>query len=566
MKNKKYIVVGGVAGGASAAARIRRLNENAEILILDKGPNISFSNCCLPNYFSGEINSIDNLVLFEPAGFKKMFNLEAKVNQEVIKIEADKHKVIVKDLTNRNVYEESYDYLILSPGAHAIKPTNIKGIDGENVFVVKNVADVRKIDAFAKSNNVTDIVVVGGGFIGVETAECFKKAGKNVTLVEAQDQIMCTFDYDFVQMLHKELYDNGINLILSDCVVEIDKDKVVLSSGREVKATMVIMAIGVKPDIKMAVDSGIEVGETGGIKVDAKFRTNLPDVYAVGDAIEVHNSITKKKTRLPLAGPAQRQARMAADGIFGRTVNNRGVIGSSAIRVFNLNAAVTGLNEEACKKAGIDYMTAYILPFDKVKLLPNPSVLHFKLIFENPTGRILGAQAIGKGNATKRIDVIATMITMGGYLEDLKELELCYAPPFGTAKDVVNVAAMVGLNLLNGEYKQVPMTKITELVENGEYIIDARERDAYQASHVKGSINIPLSEIRQRHNEIPRDRTVYIHCRTSWYSYYSIRALQGYGINNVVNIQGSFLGFSNYLYFNDKTTGRESILTGYNFN
>lgn len=563
---KKYLVVGGVAGGASAAARIRRLDENANILILDKGPNISFSNCCLPNYFSGEIKETDDLIIFDPPTFKKMFNLEAKVNQEVTKIHAQEHKVAVKDLVSGKTYEETYDYLILSPGAAAIKPKTISGIDGENVFIVKNVADVKKIDAFIKNTNVQDVAVVGGGFIGVETAECFKHSGKNVTLIEAVDQIMCPFDYDFAQILHKELHDNGINLILNDSVTGIEKDKVVLSSGKTVKATMVIMAIGVTPDIKMAVESGIELGETGAIKVDAKFRTNLPDVYAVGDAIEVFHSITKKKTRLPLAGPAQRQARSAVDGIFGRTVQNKGVIGSSAIRIFGINAASTGMNEKNCKLAGIDYMTAYVMPGDKVGLMPNPSPMHFKLVFENPTGRILGAQAIGKGNATKRVDVIATMITMGGYLEDLKELELCYAPPFGTAKDVVNFAAIVGLNLLNGEYKQVPMTKLRELVEKGEYILDVREKEGFDLSHVEGAVNIPLSEIRQRHNEIPKDRTVYIHCRTSWYSYYAIKALKGFGFNNIVNIQGSFLGFSHYEYFNDQITGRKSILTGYNFN
>lgn len=564
--SKRYLVVGGVAGGASAAARIRRLDENADILILDKGPNISFSNCCLPNFFSGEIKAVDDLIIFDPPTFKQLFNLDARVNNEVVKIKAEEHKVVVKELLTGKEYEEQYDYLILSPGASAIKPKSINGIDAENVFIVKNVADVRKIDSYIQKNNVKDVVVVGGGFIGIETAECLKHSGKNVSLIEAQNQVMAPLDYDMVQMLHKELYDNGINLTLGDSLVSIEESQVVLSSGATIKADAVIMAIGVSPDVKMAVESGVELGVTGGIKVDQKFRTNLVDVYAVGDAIEVHNSQTKKKTRLSLAGPAQRQARSAVDGIFGRTVQNRGVIGSSAIRVFGINAASTGLNEKTCKKEGIDYMTAYVMPGDKVGLMPDSKPMHFKLIFENPTGRILGAQAVGVGNVTKRVDVIATMITMGGYLEDLKELELCYAPPFGTAKDVVNFAALVGLNLLNGEYKQVPMVQLRELVESGAYIIDVREKPAFNLSHVEGAVNIPLSEIRQRYNEIPKDRTVYIHCRTSWYSYYAIKALKGFGFNNVINIQGSFLGFSHYEYFNDKTTDRKPILTGYNFN
>lgn len=563
---KRYLVVGGVAGGASTAARIRRLDENAEILIFDKGPNVSFSNCCLPNFLSREVPTSDKLILFDPPTFKSMFNLDARVNQEVYKILADEHKVLVRDVVTGEEYEDHYDYLILSPGAKAIRPKAIQGVDGENVFVIKNVADVRKLDNFLIEKDVKDVVVVGGGFIGVEAAECLKHSGKNVSLVEAMDQIMAPFDYDFVQTLHKELYDNGVNLIVSDSVKEIHEDKVVLASGKEIKATAVVMAVGVTPDIQMAVESGIETGVTGAIKVDHNYRTNLPDVYAVGDAIEVFNSITKKPTKLPLAGPAQRQARSAADSIFGRTVQNKGVIGSSCIRVFKMHGASTGLNERACIEAGINYMTAVVTPGDKVGLMPDMNPMQFKLVFEYPTGKILGAQAVGRGDVTKRVDVIATMITMGGTLEDLKELELTYAPPFGTAKDVVNYAALVGLNLLNGEFKQVPGRDLRKLVEEGAYIIDVRERDSYEASHVEGAINIPMSEIRERYNEIPRDKTVYVHCRTSWYSYYVIRALKGFGFDNIVNIQNSFIGFSYYEYFNDQTTGRKSILTGYNFN
>ena len=563
--SKRYIVVGGVAGGASTAARIRRIDENAEIQIYDKGPDVSFSNCCLPNHLSGEVKHSDDLVLYHPAAFKKSFHLDAKVNHEVVKILPQEHKILVKDLKTGKEFTDSYDYLILSPGAKAIRPASIKNVDAENVFVMKNVQDMREIDAFLETNEVSDVCVVGGGFIGVEAAECLKHSGKNVTLVEAANQIMAPFDEDMVQMLHKELYDNKVELILGDSVTEITPEEVVLKSGRRVKAQLVIMAIGVTPDIAFAKESGIMVGETGGIVVDHNYQTNCKDVYAVGDAIEVFHAITKKKTRLPLAGPAQKQARNVANALFGKPFSNKGVIGSSCIRVFGLNAAGTGLNEKECQKHGIDYRVALVIPNDKVGLMPNANPIHLKLIYEYPSGQILGAQAIGKGDVVGRVNVIAAMITMHGTLEDLKDLELCYAPAFGTAKDAVNLAALAGLNYLNGVYEQVPVTKVRELVENGEYILDVRGKGAFEHSHIKGAVNIPMGEIRERYHEIPKDRTVYVHCRTSWNSYYAIQALKGFGYHNVVNIQGSFLGLSYYEFFKDVTTGREPIVTGYNF-
>lgn len=564
--SKKYVIIGGVAGGGSAAARIRRLDENAEIMIYEKGPNTSFSNCCLPNFLSREVKTSDDLVLFSTDEFRKFFNLPAKVNHEVIKIMADEHKVLVKNLETGEEFEDSYDYLVLSPGASAIRPESIKGVNNKNVFTLKNVYDVKLIDNYLVENDVNDIVVVGGGFIGCEVAECLRHNGKNVSLVEATNQIMSPYDYDMVQILHKTMHDNGIKLVLNEVVTEICDDKVILKSGKEIKAGAVIMAVGVKPETKLAQEAGIELGQTGGIKVDHNFRTNLADVYAVGDAIEVTNAITFEKTLLPLAGPAQRQARNAVDHMFGRTVLNRGVIGSSCIRLFNMHAAATGLNEKECQRLGIDYRTARVMPMDKVGLMPTAKPIHFKLVFQYPTGKILGAQAIGEGDVNKRVDVIATMITMGGHLEDLRELELCYAPPFGTAKDATNFAAFVGLNIINGEYKQVPLTCVRELVEKGAVIIDTREAEAFNKSHIKGAKNIPLSQFRERYKEIPMDVPVYVHCRTSWYSYYAIRCLQGKGYKNVHNIQGSFLALSYYEYFDDIMTGREPILTDYNFN
>ncbi|WP_058485421.1 FAD-dependent oxidoreductase [Defluviitalea phaphyphila] len=563
---RKILVVGGVAGGASAAARIRRLDESAEIIMFEKGPHVSFSNCCLPNHLSGMISESEDLVLMTPEIFKKRFNIEARVNNEVIKINRDKKTIIVKDLITKKEYEEAYDKLILSPGANPVIP-KVEGCNKPHVFTIRNVVDIDKLNKYVKNNNIKDIAVIGGGFIGVEIVENLKLANLdfNITLIEASNQIMDTLDYDMVQILHKEMIDKGINLILEDSVIKINDDNIKLFSGKEIPAQAVIIAIGVKPETKLAKEAGLEIGETGGIKVDHNYLTSDKDIYAVGDAIEVYHKITKTKTRLPLAGPAQRQARAAADHMYGIPHRNTGVIGSSCVKLFDLNVASTGLTEKDAKNAGIPYDFVYIIPGDIVGIMPDNSPLHFKLIYEVPTGKILGAQAVGKGNATKRIDVIATMIMMNGTLEDLKELELCYAPAFNTAKDPVNYAALVGLNLLNGVFKQVPVYKVRELVENNAFIIDVRERKEYEAGHLINAINIPLSELRERISEIPKDRPVYLHCRSSQRSYYAIMALQNMGFDNLYNISGSYLGICLYEYYNDKITGRKKIVTKYNF-
>ncbi|MFW5894685.1 MAG: FAD-dependent oxidoreductase [Bacillota bacterium] len=563
---KKVLVVGGVAGGASVAARVRRLDEHAEVTMFERGPYVSFSNCSLPFYFSNMIENSQDMVLMNPEQFKKQYNINAKVQHEVIKIKPEEKKVVVKDLANEEVFEESYDALYLSPGAEAILPPSIKGIDSDNVFVVKTVPDVDKIDAYIKANNVQDVTVVGGGYIGLEVMENLKMAGLNVTLVEACDQVLLPYDKDITQIIQKEIIDNDVNLVINDCITEIHSDKVVTESKKEIKAQMVIMAIGVKPEVALAKDAGIEIGQTGGIKVDANFRTNKKDIYAVGDAIETFCSISHKPTRLPLAGPAQRQARAAADNFYGRPVNNRGIIGSSCIRLFDLNIANTGFNEKQCQEQGYQYDFVYLIPSDKVGIIPGAAPMHLKLIFEVPTGRILGCQAVGKGNVDKRVDVIATMITMNGTLDDLKELELCYSPMFNTAKDPLNHAALVGLNILNGEYKQIKVSEVRDIVENGGFIMDCREADEFAQGHVKGAHNIPMSEFRERLDEIPKDEPVYVHCRSGQRSYNTVRALNQLGYDKVYNISGSFLGISYYEYFEDVTNNREKIVTEYNFN
>ncbi|MED4017805.1 FAD-dependent oxidoreductase [Sutcliffiella cohnii] len=561
---KKIVIVGGVAGGASVAARVRRLDESAEVIMFEKGPHVSFSNCSLPYHLSGIVEDSEKLVLMSPKIFKDRYNIEARVHQEVVQINRDKKTITVTDLLTDTNYEESYDKLVLSPGASPIRP-NLEGINNSNVFTVRNVVDIEKIHSYIKHNGVKDIAVIGGGFIGVEVAENLKLADYNVTLVEFANQVMAPFDYDMAQILHKEMVDHGVNLVLDDGLAKIDDGHIITNSGKRVDAQAVILAIGVRPETSLAKDAGLEIGETGSIKVDRNYVTSDKDIYAVGDAIEVYHRLLHKPTRLALAGPAQKQARAVADHIYGIPNRNIGVIGSSSIHLFDLNAASTGLNARTAEQAGMMHDYVYLMPGDKVGLMPNSNPMHFKLIFEYPTGRILGAQAIGKGNVDKRIDVIATMITMNGTLEDLKDLELTYSPMLGTAKDVVNHAALVGLNVLHGSYKEVKVSQVRELVENSAFIIDAREKNEYNDGHFNNAVNIPLSEFRQRLHEIPKDRPVYIHCRSGQRSYNMVMALQHLGYNNVNNISGSYLGVNLYEYFNDYVTGRDKIVTKYNF-
>ena len=562
---KKVLIIGGVAGGASAAARLRRLDEDIEIKILERGPEISYSNCSLPFYLSGIVEDSDDLIGMTPKIFKERYNIDVCTLREAVSIDRKKKKVLVKDLENGGTYKESYDKLVLAPGAAAILPGNIKGIDGENVFTVRNVRDIVRLDEFLKGNAVKRAAVVGGGFIGVEIAENLTNAGIKTVLIEAADQILMPYDDDMVQILHKEMRDNGVELILGDSVAEIGKTTVSLSSGRNIRAKAVIMAVGVTPETKLAKDAGLEIGTTGGILINLNCQTSDPDIYAVGDAVEVFNAMTHKKIRHAMAGPAQWQARNAADHICGRPGSMKGIIGSSVLRVFGLNAACTGLNERSCIENGIPYDFSYVLAGDKVGLMPGCNTLFFKLLFEVPTGRILGAQAIGAGEADKRIDVIATMIRMNGTLYDLKDLELCYSPMFSTAKDVVNLAALVGINILEKRYEQVSVSKVRELVESGAYIIDVREKKEFKKGHLKRAVNIPLSELRDRIDEIPKDRDIYLHCRSSQRSYNAVMALKNRGFKRVFNISGSFLGICLYEYYRDVTQKRTPIVTKYNF-
>ena len=563
---KKVLIIGGVAGGASTAARLRRHSEEDRIIMFEKGPHVSFSNCGLPYHLSGMISEVEKLVLMSPQKFLAQYNIEARVNNEVIEIDRENKEVVVKDTVTKKTYRESYDKLVLSMGAKPIVP-KFEGLDSVNIFTIRNVVDINRLNLFVKERKDKKITVIGGGFIGIEAAENLREAGYEVTLIEAADQILKIFDYDMVQRLQKEMYDKGVELIVGDKVERFKKNCVVLESGKVIISEVVVLAIGVAPDTELAVKAGIELGKTGAVKTDNNYMTNDRDIYAVGDMIEVYSPLFNDYFKLSLAGPAQKQARAVADHINGRVVDNRGYIGSSVIKVFDFNGASTGLTESLIKARGmsINYETIEIIPSDKVGLMPNANPMYFKMIFEVPTGRVLGAQAIGKGNVDKRIDVIASVIKFGGTIEDLKDLELCYAPPFGTAKDVVNFGGYVASNVLERRFKQEHFSKVRELLEAGECIIDIREKNEYAEGHLKGVPNIPLSELRERVNEIPKDRTVYLQCRSGQRSYNACLLLQNLGYTNVVNVTGGILGISMYEYFNDKTQNREPIVTKYFF-
>lgn len=560
----KVLIVGGVAGGASTAARIRRLDEQAEVIMFEKGPHVSFSNCSLPFYLSGIVPTSEKLIMMSPEKFKKQYNLDARVNQEVIAIHRDRKTIKVKHVVTGEVYEEAYDILLLSPGAKPTLPP-IEGIHSSHVFTIRNVADIERLQTYIQMNGVQDIAVIGGGFIGVEVAENLREAKKSVTLIQRGAQIMDPYDEDMVQIMQKELLDHGVNLELRAAVEKIETAHVILANGKKIAAEVVVVAAGAKPETDLAIQAGLDLGITGGIKVNTNYQTNDPSIYAVGDAIEVYDQILRRPTRLALAGPAQKQARAAADHMYGITNRQRGVIGSSSIQVFDYNCAATGINERTAKMAGIEVDSVYVIAPDKVGLMPSSNPLHFKLVYEVPTGKILGAQAIGKGNADKRIDVIATMITMGGTIEDLKDLELSYSPMYSTAKDVVNMAALVATNVLYGRFKQVHVSEVRDLYEQGAFFLDVREKNEFENGQIKGALNVPLSELRERMNEIPKDRPIYVHCRSAQRSYNAVMALQNSGFTQVYNVSGSFLGICLYEYVQDTLQQREPIVTAYNF-
>ena len=561
---KKYLIVGGVAGGASVAAKLRRLNEDDHIVMFEKGPHVSFSNCCLPYYLSGTIETAEDLVLMTPQMFDNQYNIDARVNNEVISIDKKNKEVEVKNLLTNEIYKESYDKLILSPGAQPIKP-NLPGIEKINSFTIRNVVDIDKLQQSIQSIKPKHITVVGAGFIGIETVENLVEAGYKVSLVQSPNQVLKQFDYDLAQIMHKELYDKGVELILGDRVESFNENELVLKSGKKISSEVVIFGIGVTPDSILAKNADLKLGKGNTIWVDHNYKTSDKDIYAVGDAIQVYNPITRDYGMLALAGPALKQARAVAMHIHNIPVIYPGYIGSSVVKCFDYNGATTGINEKVAKDMGLEYECAFIVPKDKVGLMPDSEELHFKLLFERPTGRILGAQAIGRGNVDKRIDVIATAMRAKATIDHLTDLELCYAPPFGSARDAVNMAGFVASNLLHDTFKQKHMSQLRTLHQEGALIIDVRERDEYELGHIKGAKLIPLSELRDRLDEIPKDKEVYLHCRSGQRSYNAVLALQNRGWDKVYNLSGGFIELCFYEYFRDKTTPREPIVSNYDF-
>ncbi len=564
MAVKRYLIIGGVAGGASAAARLRRLDEKADIIMLERGRDVSFSNCALPYFIGGDIASSEELKLISPETFWQKYRIDARTLTEAVSIDRAQKTVQVRHLETGKEETLPYDTLFLSPGASPIMPGMIPGIRLPHVFSVRNVADVERIDRYLKQHPVKEAAVIGGGFIGLEMAENLRKKGLAVTVADLAPQVMLPFDPDMAQLLHKEIVDHGVSLALGDGLKEIHQEGVSLASGRRVPAQMVIMAIGVSPETALARGCGLDIGPAGGIRVDGAMRTSDPHIFAVGDAAEVIRFQTGKPVRLPLAGPALRQARQAATAQTEAVPDLPGVLGSSVIRVFGLTAAATGMNEKMLKEEGVDYGTAFVIANDIVGIMPGASPVFLKLMYEAGSGRVLGAQAISRGNAEKRIDVIATAIRFGATVQDLKDLDLCYSPLYSAARDPVNQAAMQACNLLEGKVRQVLFSQVRELVSRGAFLLDVREEAEYAHAHVEGAVNIPLSALRERLGEIPKDRPVYVYCRSGARSYNAVRALMQEGID-ACNIAGSFLAMSWHEYFQDQAQGRKSVLTGYNF-
>jgi len=543
--SKKIIIVGGVAGGASTAARLRRLDEKAEILMFERGEYISFANCGLPYYIGETITERDALLVQTVEGMSKKFNMDIRNLSEVVKINRLNKTVTVKNLRTNETYEESYDVLVLSPGASPIKPP-ITGIDdAKNLFTLRNIPDTDNIKKFVDNNKPKKAVVVGGGFIGIEMAENLHDRGVEVTLVEMGNQIMAPVDYEMASILHSHIKDKGINLILEDGVKEFKNNgkQIILSSGKIIDTDMIILSIGVRPESSLAKDADLDIGERGTIRVDETLRTSDKNIYAIGDAIEVKDYINKKPTMIPLAWPANRQGRLAADHIMGRNVKYNGTLGTSIAKVFDMTVASTGNNEKTLKRLGIKYKAIHVHPNSHAGYYPGAFPISLKLIFEPNTGKIFGAQAVGYDGIDKRIDVIATAIKGGLNVLDLPDLELSYAPPYSSAKDPVNMAGYVASNIIEGLVDIVYWDEIDKIVENGGLLIDVRESIERDMGYIKGSINIPLGEIRNRLDKIPKNKEVYITCQVGLRGYLASRILSQNGYK-VKNLDGGYKTYS----------------------
>lgn len=534
---KKVLIVGGVAGGASTATRLRRLDENLEIVIFEKGEYVSFANCGLPYYIGDIIQNRESLLVQTPESLKARFNLDVRVNSEVIEVNGGDKKVKVKT-KNGEKYEENFDFLVLAPGAKPLFPP-IKGIENKKIFTLRNINDMDKIKSEIKNNAIKKAVVVGGGYVGIETAENLKHLGIDTTLVEAAPHILAPFDSEISNILEYELVNNGINLMISEKVVEFQEDGneiiIKLESGKIVTTDMIILSIGVSPDTKFLQGSGINLGERGHILVNENLETNIDGVYALGDSILVKNYITNQNVGIPLAGPANRQGRIVAGNIVGRNEKYKGSLGTAIIKIFELTGASTGLNERSLKQLNITYEKIYLHPNNHAAYYPGASPISIKALYNKENKQILGAQAVGISGVDKFIDVMATSIKFKATIDDLAELELAYAPPFLTAKSPANMVGFIGQNIEDDLLEQVFMEDLKKYDEKKTIILDIREELELIGGKFDNSINIPLSELRKRYTELPKDKEIWTYCAVGLRGYIATRFLsqKGYRVKNL---------------------------------
>ena len=544
MGNRRIVVVGGVAGGATCAARLRRLDEEAEIVVMERGPYVSFANCGLPYYVGDVITNEDKLLLASPALFRERFNIDVRTRTEVTAIDRAAKTIAVTSLDAGETSTVAYDELVLSPGASPIRPP-WPGIDLPGVFTLRTVPDSRDIRNWIETRSASKAVVVGGGFIGLEMAENLKHRGLEVIVVEMARQVMPPLDAEIAEYAAQRLIAEGVTLVLGDGVTAFEQSgkgnlMVRTQNGMSIEGDIVILAIGVRPETQLAKTAGLEIGERGGIRVDSQMRSSDPNIWAVGDAVEVKNYVTGQWELIPLAGPANRQGRVAADAICGRKTEFRGVQGTSVCGFFGMTVALTGATEKSLRRAGVtDYKCVYLHPGHHVGYYPGAQPIHLKLIFRGSDGLVLGAQAAGEQGAERRIDVIAQAIQMKATVFDLEEAELCYAPQFGSAKDPVNFAGMIASNVVRGDAELAPWG---EIGKTDATILDVREPGEFSAGKIDGAINIPLGQLRQRMGELPADKDIWVNCGVGQRAYYACRILTQHGLR-AKNLSG---GYSTY--------------------
>lgn len=556
----KVLIVGGVAGGATTAARLRRVSESSEIIIFEKGPYVSFANCGLPYHLSGTIRDREQLLVTSAEDLHNLLNLDVRTNQEVLSIDRESKSVTVRDLLNQRDYTESYDKMLLSPGASPIVPP-LPGVDREGVFVLHNIPEMDAIVEWTKTHQPKNAVVVGGGFIGLEVAENLIELGLKVDLVEMLNQVMAPVDYEIAAEVHQHLELHGVSLHLGDGLKSIESGaqsplQVNTSSGLELAADLVILSIGVRPNSRLAKDAGLEMEPRGHICVNSHMQTSDPDIYAVGDAVQIDSCLTGKPTFLALAGPAAKQARVAADHMVGRDAAFNGVIGTSVVKIFDLTVASTGLNSRQLKEAQIPFESVTGHDNNHAGYYPGAAPIQLKLLF-GPQGQIYGAQAVGTGGVEKRIDVIATAIHGKMTVYDLEELELSYAPPFGSSRDPVNVVGFMAANVLRGDVEVIQWDQIDELDSKEWALLDVRYPEELAVSALPGAINIPLPEIRSRLGELPRDKRLAVICGTGKRSYFAVRILRQNGFD-AVNVSGGFKTL-NFTHRNNDTMKQVEI-------